>query len=498
MAPPSPTYKDFHESLKQGLSPRRVERVNHLRSAGDVEDDEEREMSVRRIDRDLVNQPDVFQDADRALNALLVVRDSAAKELEKEHSQTREGILSKCGQQTASVIPPPVNGILSLLSEPAANVSPVHDSVDALPAIGNNSPRRDKLIAYNSLSNSECANINTRNIMSHRPWLTNNRKSEAQAAAAAHLLLYAEGLQNIREHLTTSEGNLKVGSEVTISPEVFSGDSACDIKAGIITSLKGKKVATVHIPNGHADSKRRLEVDIPTQFLRLKTRRIVPLEAIEKWGAQGLAVPSIAAHTQFQSPDSGNRSFPSASDCNHILNVINAPVTIPNHVSSASSKTDGFALGDTSFHVREVAGTSGSIEGDNARYRQLVSMISKSVLVVDNPNVIKKSCDNCYDNNVEPGILIGYCGKVGRVVQINSAAETARLAFENTHLWVPISTITLCNSDPMSSVGCRNTSISVLGNPSKEHIAAAAKAIAKREDEKRKLRKTMREQHGVF
>ena len=151
---------------------------------------------------------------------------------------------------------------------------------------------------------------------------------------------------------------------------------------------------------------------------------------------------------------------------------------------------------DTSFHVREVAG--GCLEGENARYRQLVSMISKSVLIVDNPNFIKQSCDNCYDKNVDPGVLINYCGRAGRVVQVNSAADTARLAFRTAHVWVPISVITLCNSDPMSSIGCRNTTISVLGNPSKSELLVAAKAIAKREDEKWKLRKKEREKDTKF
>ena len=233
MSPPSPTYKQFHEALKEELSPRRVVAGSpREKSPRELDDEIGRQMSLEAIDRDVKNQPNVFHDPGRALDALLVLRDSVATQLKKNQSDTRESVMSKFCPPTAA-IPPPVRDILSNLSEPQVNIASLGESEDALPTVANSSPRREKLIAYNSLSNSECANINASRIMSHRPWLTNNQKSDPQSAAAAHLLMYAEGMQNIREHLTATEGSLKVGCEVTISPEFFSGDGG-GMKTGLL------------------------------------------------------------------------------------------------------------------------------------------------------------------------------------------------------------------------------------------------------------------------
>ena len=100
------------------------------------------------------------------------------------------------------------------------------------------------------------------------------------------------------------------------------------ITSGIVAAFKSEFIATVHIQKSHSDPKGQLEVDVNTKYLRAKTRRIVPIEALEKWGSRGREIPSIAAHTKYQSPSSVGKYISTVSDCRHILNAIDEPASV--------------------------------------------------------------------------------------------------------------------------------------------------------------------------
>ncbi|KAJ9458996.1 hypothetical protein DIPPA_30839 [Diplonema papillatum] len=142
---------------------------------------------------------------------------------------------------------------------------------------------------------------------------------------------------------------------------------------------------------------------------------------------------------------------------------------------------------DLSFHTRE-PWLSDGISAD--RYQGAASMVGQNVCVVDDPQYITAASQTCFDKNVESSLAPLYCGRVGRVIEVNVAACTARVAFGDGHSsWLPLLALTLCNPDPFLSMGSRNTSMSVFGRPD---TAAAAKEIAAYENARREERRAAR------
>ena len=391
-------------------------------------------------------------------------------------------------------------------------------------------------------------------ILAERPWLDVQQKKheplpDSAAAAAAHLLLYAEGLQGFRE---IHETEAKPGREVTALRDVPASKARGGIAAtkgtdGIIVAVGGTA------PGAGAEDRLTVKFDaradgadasipvfnVEPSAVKLKHRRVIPLEALEKWGLKGKEFPSVAAHAdrppQAASDEVGvnyasTAQMSSTSFCDTLPNSLQGVcaasvppkgVGVPpslaealkpllhlaalgpvdafaDNMSQSSMGDDGFPTHGLSSHLRGGASqdtrTRGKAGASSKRYHFIVNMIGRYAAVVDDPERVLEECAECFDCTVDAATAAHVTGLSGKVTEVNIASETARLVFYGKQLavWLPLSALTICSDDPMTTMGCRKTTVSVLGNPSSRDIQRAAQAISQHEGVKREQRRTKR------
>ena len=382
------------------------------------------------------------------------------------------------------------------------------DALEPLPDVYFGSPGAEGKKWNQSLSAKEKARVCTEHILKERPWIDTESSlpplDETAAAAAAHLLLYAEGIQGLREmHYQTP----KKGREVTCIVEVGSGKGKTTIAAkpgddGIVVAVDDMDETLLAVKF----DLRRDNVDasvpvfnVPAASVKVKHRRLIPIEAIERWGAKGKEHPSVAAHTpiaQSTERKSASRSVPPPS-LNSVLrplvHAVGGEGVLAQHLSLDSMETTlPFTPGvSQAFHLRVDDSVGAGKSMDSRQYNSVVMLIGRYVTVVDDPLRISHYCEATFDKNVDVYNAVAAAGCLGKVTEVNIAAETARIVIYGKGLapWLPLACLAIKNKDPFLVLGCRQTSVSVLGAPNKCDIQKAATSIAAHEEKLRRQRR---------
>eukprot|EP00659_Diplonema_papillatum_P017075 gene17075-26194_t len=313
-----PSYRAMYEHLQQELSPRR-------RQGGSPSRREGIEAAVKAVDDALATDPAAFRRPAAALEALLATRDGLAEKFRQIHEQARRRRDGKAAgkQRGPSPMPPALRKDLAFLADfmgtavdrdaddPNASDADL-ESLPKLPAEDRRQPvlgRSDvtpevalRMETPDCRSPAEKAKQCAEHVLKARPWLAARDMNEAQASAAANLLLYAEGLQGYR---TLHQTRLKPGREVAATrplrcpsdpSRIVVQKGALGVVRDVVHDPKSRKVKVSVAFNSRADG-RTGPLAVGEDDVAVHNRRIVPVESLDKYGAAAEEHPTVAAHT---------------------------------------------------------------------------------------------------------------------------------------------------------------------------------------------------------
>eukprot|EP01062_Namystynia_karyoxenos_P081047 TRINITY_DN8839_c0_g1_i1.p1 TRINITY_DN8839_c0_g1~~TRINITY_DN8839_c0_g1_i1.p1 ORF type:complete len:505 (+),score=128.93 TRINITY_DN8839_c0_g1_i1:117-1631(+) len=303
-------------------------------------------------------------------------------------------------------------------------------------------------------------------LLKRRPWLRGRRLPPALAAAQAHLLLYAEGLQAARE--SAAETMLEPGRTVRAAEDLTLGGMLAVRQgtAGVVSDAgadMGSGLYTVRFDRREDGSARSLQVQA-RQLHAEPLGRVVPEEAVE-WGPHGPAVKQTTAAERTDS-DGGGRL--------ERLTEILAPLA------------DCLDL-DLGADIESESGVdpwgppapAGCPAGG---YEAPRGPVASRAPVVSDTRAVRTLCYRAGYSDADSDDAVALAGKVVDVLGTDDSTRQA-LVRHSAHpsgppTWLPLSCL-VPHAEVTAAAGLPPAEVAVIGAPSAEELRAAARSILK-------------------
>eukprot|EP01063_Lacrimia_lanifica_P004774 TRINITY_DN12716_c0_g1_i1.p1 TRINITY_DN12716_c0_g1~~TRINITY_DN12716_c0_g1_i1.p1 ORF type:complete len:522 (+),score=109.40 TRINITY_DN12716_c0_g1_i1:43-1608(+) len=335
-------------------------------------------------------------------------------------------------------------------------------------------------------------------ILKRRPWLSveeSTGMSPSQAAAASHLLMYAEALQQYRRRAV----DYSPGNEVVLTaPHQFLDVPDAVLPASTQGVIRSIDPATATCCVDFEAGIGRI-AGVALSSLSLICRKILPVEAVLKYGDLARADPQ--AHVQEDRAPRVPVRFPPVGIDSELAPPLQ-DILMP--LLEALGGIDPM-LEQRSIYGSEEGSQSPACGTEGANHAAAratartpcssVELIGTNVRVIDDLSKLVELARASFDAHVDAGRTVSAAGRVGQVVEANRASGCVRVTFPAPFaggVWLPQGALTRCASDAFLAMGGAKTSITVLGKPSDRDIKKAAAAIAAHEEGRRLQRKAKR------